>query len=221
MTSFAEPDIIACPHCEQRYLRHVLRSLNFNWQKTYSDGATYGMLSNIMVRESCCTSCGNIIKNIPDLPRLGPNTAPSRWQRWFTTPQTYAYLPAASFDLYLELFDHEADIDMKRHWAIKALRLFNINHKLDENKPAPEAEKQSAYLNIADFILDNPDTAHLDEYALNCADIHRLRGDFSLAKQVYDTVIDKEYADIVEQGKGWCDDKNTRLMLTHIPEIDD
>ena len=97
---------------------------------------------------------------------------------------------------------------------------FNINHKLDENRPAPEAEQQSAYLNITDFILEHPNTAHDDDYALICADIHRLRGDFQLAKHVYDTVIDKELDYIVQQAKGWCDDKNTRLMLIPVTELD-
>jgi hypothetical protein len=70
MTRFAGPDLIGCPHCHHKYHRQVLCSFNGLWQVTYSDGSTTSGINNIIVYETRCIQCQNIICDVEDLPVL-------------------------------------------------------------------------------------------------------------------------------------------------------
>ncbi|WJG08086.1 hypothetical protein [Aliiglaciecola sp. LCG003] len=219
MTSFADPDIIACPHCESRYLRRVLRSLSMFGQQTYSDGGNGGILSNVIVRESRCTHCSKIIKDVDALPALGTQSRKSFWRQWFAPKESLYYLPQASFDVYLDLFNDASDILQQRRYAVLAYREFNINFKVYGSERVASNEYQRAYRMLTDFMLDHPMVPAIDEYILICADIYRLRGEFLLSKQNYANVTGKEFAHVVEQGKRWCNSKNTSLMAIKEPDM--
>ncbi|GAA0856277.1 hypothetical protein [Aliiglaciecola litoralis] len=218
MTSFADPEIIACPHCDQRYLRRVFRSLSLFRELTFSDGGSIGLLSSLKEHACRCDNCNNIIKDYTKLPTLGIRTKPTFWQRWFSEPVNYDYTPRVTLSVFLELYLQSKDTNEKRNWAIKALRLINRTHKMDGHESALTPKLQDTYDNISQFILDNPITPVVDEYWLICADIHRLRGHFEMAKACYAKVCDQELTPFVEQGTRWCDDGNTSLMVVEFPE---
>lgn len=217
MTCFADPQIIACPHCDHRFFRAVLLSFNSMWLESYSDGGTTEGLSNMIVRESRCTHCCNIIKDIDTLTALDAPPKPPFWQRWFVPAESITYLPRASFDVYLELFTEALEVADKRSFAVQAYRQFNINYRMYGKEREATDDYQHAYRMLTDFILANPVSPVIGEYALLCADIYRLRGDFVFSKQIYDMVLDEEFEHIVGQGKRWCEVENTSLMVIHDP----
>jgi hypothetical protein len=67
MPKYAEPDIIACPHCEQRFLRHVIMSFDPSWRIAYSDSGVMSVLADAVITESLCTHCQTVIENVSDL----------------------------------------------------------------------------------------------------------------------------------------------------------
>jgi hypothetical protein len=225
MTLFAEPDLIGCPHCHQKYHRQVLCSFNNFEQVTYSDGSTTSGINNIIVSETRCIQCQNIICNVQSLPALQVKPLKPFWRNWFVKPDEYVLIPHASIDVYFELFYIAAEVQEKRSWAVNAYRLYNKNFLMYGKERIASVVKQHSYRKITDFLLAHPPTpiyeeyilAHptspiYEEYNLLCADIYRLRGDFSRSKKIYNTVINEEFEHVVEQGKQWCDTNNASLM---------
>jgi hypothetical protein len=218
MTRFAEPDIIACPHCGQRFYRRVLCSFNSIWEQHYSDGGTSNGLSNMIIRESRCTQCQKIVQGVEELIAIKVEQTKVSWFKWWLKAESIEYLPAATFDVYVELFNSTTEINQKRQWAVKAYRIFNQQYKLQGSETEASIEVQNDYFVVTNFILENPISPMLDEYVLMCADIHRLCGQPVLSKQTYDTVVEQRFNYIVEQGKRWCDEHNTSLMAIIHPE---
>ncbi len=212
MMRFAVPDTIACPHCEQRFLRHVIMSFDSCWQVTYSDGGVTGALANFIITESRCTHCQTVIENIDDLTVIENKSVSSFWRKWFLVPDEYLYLPQASFDVYFELFERADVIDEKRNWGVHAYRQFNQSYLVFGNERLPSENDKQCYRKTSDFILAHPIAPPIAEYTLLCADIYRLRSEFSVSKKMYSTVVDENFSHIVEQGKHWCDTSNTSLM---------
>lgn len=225
MTRYAEPDIIACPHCAQKYHRTVLYSFNTNWQVTYSDGSTALGIDNIIVYETRCIQCQRIILDVNDLPALQAKHLKPFWRGWFVKQEEYLSVPHASIDVYFELFDQTKEEQVKLKWAIKAFRRYNQNYLMYGKERIARVEIQQGYRELTDFILDHPPTPIYEEFHLISADIYRLRGDFLRSKKVYDMVIDEKFDHIVWQGKRWCDAKNASLMVVkdksqlHVKEL--
>ena len=212
MTLFTEPDLIGCPHCPQKYHRQVLCSFNNFEQVTYSDGSTTSGISNIIVYETRCIQCQNIIRNVQSLPALQVKPLKPFWRNWFVKPDEYVLIPHASIDVYFELFYIAAEVQEKRSWAVNAYRLYNQNFLMYGKERIASVVKQHSYRKTTDFLLAHPPTPMYEEYNLMCADIYRLRGDFSRSKKIYNTVINEEFEHVVEQGKQWCDTNNASLM---------
>ena len=211
MTRYAAPEVIACPYCEQRFLRHVLRSFNSCCQVTYSDGSATGALENVIITESRCTRCQKVTEHVEDLPALRIKSMEPFWRKWFVKQQ-YLYLPHASIDVYFELFDKTDVVQEKRNWAVKAYRSYNQNFLVYGQERAASDEMKQRYRDMTDFILGHPPTSTVEEYKLICADIFRLRGNFLRSNQMYDTVLAEKFDYIVEQGNRWCDANNASLM---------
>jgi hypothetical protein len=212
MTRFAEPDLIGCPHCHQKYHRAVLCSFNLIWQVTYSDGSTTSGINNIIVYETRCIQCQNIIRDVEDLPVIQIKNLKPFWRNWFVKQEEYLLIPHASIDVYFELFNKTGKVQEKRNWAVKAYRLYNQNFLMYGKERIASIEMQHCYREITDFLLAHPPTPTYEEYNLLCADIYRLRGDFLRSKKMYDMVIAENFDPIVSQGRQWCDSNNTSLM---------
>jgi hypothetical protein len=212
MPKYAEPDIIACPHCEQRFLRHVIMSFDPTWRVAYSDGGVMGVLADAVITESRCTHCQTVIENVSDLTVIDIKSTRSFWRKWFTDTTNYLYLTQASFDVYIELFECTDVIDEKCNWAVHAYRQFNRSYLVYGNERLPSENNKQYYSKVSDFILAHPLALPFDEYTLLCADIYRLRSEFLTSKNMYCTVLDENYRHIVEQGKHWCDTSNSSLM---------
>jgi hypothetical protein len=212
MTRYAEPDIIACPHCEQKYHRTVLCSFNTNWQVTYSDGSTALGIDNIIVYETRCIQCQRIIRDVNDLPALQATPLKPFWRNWFVKQEEYLSIPHASIDVYFELFDQSNVEQEKRDWAVKAYRRYNQNFLMYGKERIASVEMQQRYREMTDFILAHPPTPLYEEFHLLCADIYRLRSDFTRSKREYDKIIDENFDHIVYQGRQWCDAQNASLM---------
>jgi hypothetical protein len=212
MTRFAEPELICCPHCHQKYHRQVLCSFNGLWQVTYSDGSTTSGINNIIVNETRCIQCQNIIRDVQDLPALQVKPLKPFWRNWFVKQDEYLLIPHASIDVYFELFDNTDAVKEKRNYAVKAYRRYNQNFLMYGKERIASVEMQHRYREMTDFLLAHPPIPIYEEYNLLCADIYRLRGDFSRAKKIYDTVIDEKFEHVVEQGRQWCDSDNASLM---------
>jgi hypothetical protein len=212
MTRYAKPDIIACPHCAQKYHRPMLYSFNTNWQVTYSDGSTALGIDNIIVYETRCIQCQRIILDVNHLPALQVKPLKPFWRGWFAKQEEYLSVPHASIDVYFELFDQTNEEKMKLKWAIKAYRRYNQNYLMFGKERIARVEIQHSYREMTDFLLAHPPTPIYEEYNLLCADIYRLRCDFSRAKKIYDNVIDEKFEHVVEQGIRWCDANNASLM---------
>jgi hypothetical protein len=212
MTMFAKPDTIACPHCSQKYHRQVLCSFNSMWQVNFSDGSTKSGIENIIVWETRCIQCQQIIRNVQDLPALPVNPLKPFWHRWFVKEEKYLLIPHASIDVYFELFD-KTDVEQeKRNWAVKAYRRYNQNFLMYGKERIASVEIQQRYREMTDFILTHPPTPMYEEFHLLCADIYRLRSDFSRSKKTYDMVVDEKFEHIVWQANQWNDAANASLM---------
>tara|TARA_R110002167_G_scaffold137654_1_gene324731 strand:- start:30254 stop:30856 length:603 start_codon:yes stop_codon:yes gene_type:complete len=182
------------------------------WEVTYSDGNTKFGINNIIVYETRCIQCQNIIRDVGDLPALQVKPLMPFWRNWFVKQEEYLLIPHASIDVYLELFDNTAEVQEKRNWAVKAYRLYNQNFLMFGKERIARVEMQHRYREMTDFLLAHPPTPIYEEYNLLCADIYRLRGDFSRCKKIYDTVIEDKFEHVVEQGRRWCDSNNASLM---------
>jgi hypothetical protein len=215
MTRFATPETVACPYCNHYYSRKVLCSFNNNWEVTYSDGGSSEGLADVLMDNTRCTQCCRIICDVQQLPALSVVPAGPFWKSWFIKMPEYIFLPQATSDVYFELFERSADEDKKMQYALQAYRLFNRTHRLEDKNIQPAITVQQKYKAVADHILASPLNNSLPEYSLLCADIYRLRGEFRLAKKMYDTVSNKEFDDLVAQGKSWCDAGNTSLMVNN------
>jgi hypothetical protein len=86
--------------------------------------------------------------------------------------------------VYFELFDNTAEIQEKRSCAVKAYRLYNQNFLMYGKERIASDEMQHRYREMTDFLLAHPPIPIYEEYNLLCADIYRLRGDFSRAKNI-------------------------------------
>jgi hypothetical protein len=212
MTRYAEPDIIACPHCQQRFSRHVMMSFTNYGQTTYSDGGSIGSLSDAIITVTRCTCCQHIIENIDDLEPINEKVDLPFWKKWFFKQDNYTYLPHASFDVYLEMFERAKKLSSKLDWAVLAYRKFNQSYRVSGNERLAQKDDQTSYRKITDFILANPTNPITDKYLLLCADIYRLRGEFLLSQQTYDKVINAQYRHIVVQGKNSCELGYTCIM---------
>jgi hypothetical protein len=181
-------------------------------QVTYSDGSTTSALSNILINETRCLQCQNIIHNVQDLPALQTKAVKPFWRPWFAKEEKYLLIPRASIDVYFELFDGTHDIQEKRYWAVKAYRCYNQNFLMYGKERIASVEMQQRYREMTDFLLAHPPTPKYEEYHLLCADIYRLRSDFKRANNMYNLVIGGKFDHIVEQGRQWCDANNASLM---------
>ena len=134
------------------------------------------------------------------------------WRNWFVKQDEYLLIPHASIDVYFELFDNTDGVQEKRNYAVKAYRRYNQNFLMYGKERIASVEMQHRYREMTVFLLAHPLTPIYEEYNLLCADIYRLRGDFSHAKKIYDNVIDEKFEYVFEQGMRWCDANNASLM---------
>ncbi|MFT4937923.1 MAG: hypothetical protein ACI88A_000945 [Paraglaciecola sp.] len=218
MTRFAKPDTVACPYCNQYYSRKVLLSFNNKWEITYSDGGSAMGLSDVLINETRCTKCCQIMLDVQDLPALNVAVVGPFWKTWFSQTPEYLYLPQATSDVYLELFKLDAEDDKKMQYALQAYRLFNRTYRQEDKNTLPSETDQQQYAQVASYILASPPAKYMPEYILLCADIHRQRGEFAHAQAHYESVYEDEFSHIVDQGLTWCDNKQTRLMIVKLPE---
>jgi hypothetical protein len=213
MTQFAKPDTVACPYCSHYYLRSVLLSFNSNWEVRYSDGGSAYGLADMLINNTRCTQCCQVMLDVQQLPALNVAPAGPFWKWWFIKPPEYLFLPPANADVYFELFERCTEQDKLMQYALQAYRLFNRTYRLEDNNIQAAITAQPQYRAVAEHILASPPDNYLPEYDLLRADIYRLRGEFRLAKKMYATVSDEKFDYLVVQGKHWCDARNTSLMV--------
>jgi hypothetical protein len=226
MTSYAEPEKVACPYCDAIFLRLILRSYNTFNQILYSDGGTAFGIESVLQNEGRCASCESLITGIQELSAIeAPKTfIPTMITKHLTLGKNEEpdFLPFPVFEDFVELFYDNSELDKKRTCALKAVRayhqVFCLQQHSDSNKrvkhqnAAPTSLQQSEYLNVCNFILSHRVEPKIDEYCLICADIYRLRGEFTLALKEFSEVQSEKFRKIVEQGKQWCLEENTWLM---------
>lgn len=215
MTRFATPETVACRYCNHYYSRKVLCSFNNNWEVTYSDGGSSMGLADVLINHTRCTQCCRVMLDVQQLPALSVVPEGPFWKGWFIKTPEHLFLPQATSDVYFELFEQSADQDKKMQYALQAYRLFNRSHRLEHKNIQPAIIVQQQYIAVADHILASPPDDYLAQYNLLCADIYRLRGEFRLAKKMYDTVSNENFDNLVAQGKSWCDAGNTSLMVNN------
>ncbi|GAB2680615.1 hypothetical protein [Aliiglaciecola aliphaticivorans] len=212
MTRFAEPEVIACPHCAARYLRVVLLSFNTMMQKTFSDGGSVNGLQDTLCNVARCPNCEAVIKDILslDLVELPPKRR--FWEKLIGKEPEYSYLPKPSFDVYLELFENDTQSDLRFNWALKALQVFNQTYRMYGNEQEADAALKQQYHRVCQFILHRYTDYSSDEMTLLCADIYRQVGDFQSSLHLYNKVDDHNLSHIVEPAKHWCEQGITSLM---------
>lgn len=232
MTRFAKPDTVACPHCDWYFARRVLLSYSSYACKTYSDGGTINSLEDTIPNVGRCPSCNHVVANINQLTAI-PNSKTTNWltELWIrftgkSKDQEYEYLGKPTFIDYADLFTNETKLSAKRTWALLACRAFHRQYCLccervtvgtksshrDKAHASPSQADKVIYREISDFFLDNPPSLVPDEYYLICADIYRLRQDFSSAIMEYSKVTNTDLDAIVKQGHKWCVEQNANLM---------
>lgn len=134
----------------------------------------------------------------------------------------YDYLPAPTFDEYAELFTVSVDESKKRLRAVQACREFHqqfclsaadqeVIHRHKGYRLQTDQE-QRQYNEMADFLLAHPLEPAVDEYILLCADILRMRAEFSKASALYVLVENADLNDVVELGRKLCEEQNIWLM---------
>jgi hypothetical protein len=212
MTRFAKPDTIACPYCNHYHYRQVLCSFNTMWQTVYSDGGTSHGLSDVLMEEARCQGCGLIISHVQQLPALNIECNLPVWKRWFKHTMEITYLSRPSVDVYFELFERTNDPGKKMQYALKGYRLFNRTYRLQGQKSMTTEAQQSQHTQLANYIVHSPQYTS-PEYQLLCADLHRQRGEFVRATELYQGISDAKYQHIVEQAVDWCEAKQTCLMV--------
>jgi len=134
----------------------------------------------------------------------------------------YDYLPAPSFDEYAELFTVSVDESKKRLRAVQACREFHQQFCLstqDQEAIYRHAgyrlqtdQEQRQYNEMADYVLAHPFEPAVDEYTLLCADILRIRAEFSKALALYAVVQNPELDDVLEMGRRLCEERIIWLM---------
>jgi hypothetical protein len=233
MTSFAKPETVACTQCDWYFARRVLRSYRPFLRVVYSDGGTKHSIDEYIPNVGRCPSCNLLIDNINDLPVIPEPPEPS-WLRkcWakltdeqINVEYEYEYLATPTYRDYAEMFASASALVAKRNYAVPACRAFHQTYFLavnDEDEDCnnrsnaavyePSKASRVLYQDISDFVLGNPMRPVLDEYTLICADIYRLRGDFSSAMLEYQKVKDPELKYVVELGQKWCVEGNASLM---------
>ena len=134
----------------------------------------------------------------------------------------YTFLPVPTFHEYAELFTVGSDVVKKRKRAIQACREFHHQFFLSpQDKEAiyrhegyrlQTALEQRKYNEIADYLLTHRIEPTLDEYTLLCADILRMKGEFSKALEQYALVKSTELGHVVELGSQACNEQNVWLI---------
>jgi hypothetical protein len=122
------------------------------------------------------------------------------------------YLSRPSVDVYFELLERTNDPDKKMHYALRGYRLFNRTYRLQGQKSMTTEAQQSQHTQLANYIVHSPQCTS-PEYQLLCADLHRQRGEFFRATELYQGISDAKYQHIVEQATDRCDAKQTCLMV--------
>jgi hypothetical protein len=229
MTLFAQPDTVACPQCDWYFARRVLRSYSPFLRIVYSDGGAKNSIETYIPTVGRCPSCNLVIKNINDLTPISDASSHSWIEKLWSKLSgkdlafEYDYLNNPTFSDYAELFDIANTTTSKRNWAVLACRAYhqayflpaddadNDDQSINKNN-TPSKAFTVRYFDISGFVLGNAMRPASNEYTLLCADIYRLRGDFSAAILEYDKVKDPHFDHIVEQGYKWCVERNARLM---------
>lgn len=231
MTLFAQPETVACPQCDWYFARRVLRSYSPFLRIVYSDGGTRHGIDEYIPNVGRCPSCNLLMNNINELAVIPEPPEPKWLQRWWaklTDKQIsvhYDYLAKPTYRDYAEMFATASALVIKRDWAVLACRAYHQaycleadDHEEEDNNQAsapahsPSKSSKVLYQEISDFVLGNPPRPMLDEYTLVCADIYRLRSDFSSAILEYQKVKNPEFNDVVKQGQKWCVEGNACLM---------
>jgi len=232
MTSFTDPDLVACPYCEAKHERVMLASFNNFWSTYYSDGGESFASYNFSGLVSRCSVCKKIIANTFDLPSIGDVDIYN-----FPLPPFLKNLKrvkgigkAAKKGEYPRLVNprvpewhdttEQDDIPdaLKRHSELIFMWEYNqllVNDEIDwkDEHLAWKSIYRDKHKAIEDVLIERfADST--DEFTnLVVADIYRRREMFSEALQIMEKVTDVEQRLYKKYLTQWVIEENTSLMV--------